>query len=681
MKEGTEKFHIPESPEPAEQRELEKQEIQPSPERRGLFAEAVEQVRSNERGIKLITLMEQGYLPTQKELGSIDVQRSLAELRKKYPTVEDIQNDLAQTVDEQIGVAYQKGWTKEQLEGAVREKQLQYKREAVQGVVNALRPVYENFGAVHSEENKARIMENLTITIEKTDPRNISLSQQEYVRKNVLAAANQELNTEEARRILQTQEAFFNAWRQTSPDWRPDSELENAIKRIKENSGLSLEEIREEMREKLKIPEKEEPTERFELRGERKEIEYLGMPIDVYVADKRLQIIDVREDPRWNADYLLIDPAKFDQMNPTTGYKGVRENEPFVLGRQNPLRFKLPDTVSRTHLKVELRNGKLCLEDLGSTNGTVIELERPKRMSKEEIESREVAPEKERAIAEFQAYVKKHQPEIERELQQGRDLGELFYHDFYNKNIDELKYREGDLVVQQLKKEYAESVKAVQEKLLQEGESGRDLVPMDNGYWLYCNVNGGFRNKEGLGRFYLNLKPEHVGRFFAEANEQFLDAGLHSQMKIPLFGDADTFNRLDKMVIYFDAEEEQKTFQILENLYHSNREVFDETGTPRFTADVKNSRSVSMAGIGFAEEPPFRNESFGTIRARILAEVYLDAKYSYFSISDPQFDFESSFHRACTKYEVDPMNPAFNLSRGPAKFMELRRRMKAKAKA
>jgi hypothetical protein len=145
-------------------------------------------------------------------------------------------------------------------------------------------------------------------------------------------------------------------------------------------------------------------------------------------------------------------------------------------------------------------------------------------------------------------------------------------------------------------------------------------------------------------------------------------------MKIPTFGDTMTFNRFDKMVIYFDAEEEKEALRVLENLYQKNLEAFDE-GIPRFTAEVKNQKGEKMIGIGFGQEPVLENESFGTVRAKILAEVYLDAQYSGHHVFDPDFDFEESFRRACLKYQVDPQNPAFNLG-GSEKFPELMRRMR-----
>ncbi len=673
MKEKMEQFNNPPSSlEPTEKSKLSPTEAQLGPEK-DIFLEAVEQIKTNDRAMKLLALMEEGYLPNSEELRLMDVKRFVDELRKKYPTIEDIQTDLVETIDEHIGVVFQKDWTPEQYEQAVQEKKLQYKKEAVRGVVSALGPIYEKFGAVSSEENKTRIFDNLTTVIEKVDPNTISSFQRDYVKKNILAAAYQNLTLDEARRIVQMQQAFFEVWQQVFPG-EPDSEVENAIKKIKEKSGLTL----EELQEKLGIPDKEVPPERFELKGTKKEIEYPGMPIEVYLAEKRLQIIDVRDDQRWNADYLLIDPATFDQMNPTTGYKGIRENEPITLGRNNPLRFELPNTVSRDHLKIELKNGRLIIEDLGSTNGTIIQLEKPRRLSKKQVEVQEASPEREQVIAEFREYVKKHQPEIEKELQQGRDLDELFYHDFYNRNIDQLKYKENDPTVQRLAQEYSVQIEAVSDNLLREAQKGRDLVLMDNSYWVYCDINGGVRNQSALGRFYFNIKPEYVGQIFSKTAEAFCEAGLHSQMKMPMVGDAETFNRFDKMVIYFDNEEERKVLQVLENLYHSNPEAFDDTGIPRFTAEIKNQRGEKMVGVGFAEETPFRNQSFGIIRAKILADVYIEARDSHRSIFDSSFDFESAFRRVCLKYQVDPQNPAFNLPRDPERFSELKRRIEAR---
>jgi hypothetical protein len=121
--------------------------------------------------------------------------------------------------------------------------------------------------------------------------------------------------------------------------------------------------------------EKESEVESIVLKGQKIELEYPGEPIDIYLGDKYLQIVDVRNDKAWNADYLVIDPEG-------KGYKGIRENEPVVLGRQSPYRFEFPQTVSRLHLKIELVGGKLIIEDLDSTNGTIVEIKKKRGENK-----------------------------------------------------------------------------------------------------------------------------------------------------------------------------------------------------------------------------------------------------------------------------------------------------------
>jgi hypothetical protein len=453
-----------------------------------------------------------------------------------------------------------------------------------------------------------------------------------------------------------------------------------AINTIKENSRLSSKKIRGEVNFS---PEKETQTERYELHGTKIEIEYPGTPVDIYLADKHLQIIDVRGDNRFRGDYLLIDPATFESSNQQTGFKAIRENEPFIVGRSNQLRFELPDTISSEHLKIDLNDFNLVIEDLDSTNGTVVQFDKPKFPSKEEIAAFESSPEKEQALTDFRNYIKRHHNEIEKALKDGLKLDDIFYRNFYNTNIDNPKYKANDPQVQRLINEYPDQIDSTKAILHFESQKngGLKIWTDQYGYWLYCNINGGYRiNKStDYGRFYFNLRPEYVGRVFTATAKAFRNAGLHSQMKILLNGSLRGFNRFDKMVIYFTAEEEEKILKVIENIYQSHEEAFDDSGIPRFTAAVRDQRGRKMVGIGFGEEPAFTNyshHSFGSIRSRILADVYMDAKQSRWSIKEPNPDFDLSFYKACLRYYVDPQNPTFNLQGSTEKFSELRRRMK-----
>lgn len=485
-----------------------------SPER-PLFSEAVERIKANGRAIKLINLMENGFLLSREDMNAINIKDLVGGLRIKYPTIDDIQMDLMQTVEDQIGVAYEEGRTNEQYEQACKVKQDQYE-VAAKVIIDALSPIYEKYGAIESENIKNITWSNIDDFINYIDPDNISEIEKEYLRKSLSALAKQKLNTEEERLIMQ-----FRTFIESGPE----SQVENA--------------------------------------------------------------------------------------------KGIESN------------------------------------------------------NQENVEN--LITKKESDIFDFKEYVKNNHQKIERELQQGRDLDDIFYHDFYSGNNDNLKYKENDLITQKLKIKYATSIKKVREEF----ENGRkqNISVMEDPYWTYCKVNQGVVNYNNLGRFYLNLEPEYVGNIFTKTLELCQMSGLHVEMKIPTNGNASTFNRQDKMVIYFNAEEENKMMSAINMLYNNNKEAFSETGTPHFAAAVKNLKNEKMKGVGFGEEPDgFNNKvSFGQIRTKILEEVYQDAKYQGLSINDSRFNFNSSFELHCKKSQVNPKNPAFNISNSQHKFSTIKR--------
>lgn len=485
--------------------------VEQSSSERPLFNEAVEIIKMNERAVKLLNLMENGFLLSKEELNSIDIKSIVGGLRIKYPTIDDIQIELLQTIEDQIGIACKEGWTNEQHEQACKEKQSQY-GIAAKEIIDVLSPIYEEYGAVASEDIKNRIWENINDIIDIVDPNNISDYEKNYLIKNISAATKQELNVDEARLIVQIKEYYLK--------------------------NISIE--------------------------------------------------------------------------------------------------------SKATLQVE-NNEKL--------------------LSKKELD-----------ISDFKKYVENNHQKIERELQQGRELDDIFYRDFYSANTDNSEYIENDPRVQELKRKYAVSINMAWDKYGNGNSGERDiLITAMNSYWTYCYVNQGTMDINNIGRFYFNLNPEYVGNILIKVAEMFQENGLHVEMKVPTKGSAFTFNRHDKMVIYFNAKEEEKTMRVIEMLHSNNNEAFDETGVPRFAAEMKDSSNKKMKGVGFGEEPKQDRESFGTIRVKILSKVYQDAKCCGLSINDPRFDFNSSFERYCKEFQVDPKNPAFNLSNDQEKFATIKR--------
>ena len=262
-----------------------------------------------------------------------------------------------------------------------------------------------------------------------------------------------------------------------------------------------------------------------------------------------------------------------------------------------------------------------------------------------------------------------------------RELQDFIYGQFYNN--DEIKYSKED------KKKFEELIGAYrrsQDAILQKDEKNKNVLtaPMDG--WLWSVTNGGpaiggkDKDREDLGRFYLNLKPDEAHSFFEKTKKKFLESGLHAQIKIPLLEDGQgdsnlqniqkNFNRPDKMLIYFDEKESDKGISLLRELYEENKDSFDE-GLPKFTSRLTDNGGEAMKGISFGQEhPKGAKYSFGEMRSKILVDALKFAMEGGVSPEDEGFD--GYFKEACVKNGVDPENPTFNLG-SEAKFGAIRK--------
>jgi hypothetical protein len=130
------------------------------------------------------------------------------------------------------------------------------------------------------------------------------------------------------------------------------------------------------------------------------------------------------------------------------------------------------------------------------------------------------------------------------------------------------------------------------------------------------------------------------------------------KIKIPLkMTDAD-IKRFDKMIVYFNEQNERALVEMVQILYHENDTVFFAPGA-RFGAAVPNSSGRPMRGVAFGEDPGISHESFGGIRAKILAEVYTRALSEKISFNATPA-IVRLFQDACRAHHVDPSHAAFN---------------------
>lgn len=98
-------------------------------------------------------------------------------------------------------------------------------------------------------------------------------------------------------------------------------------------------------------------------------------PVAFSMSDHELQIVVPGRDIEsgWNVDCLVVDPETYDHAT-GKGYKGLRDGEAFILGREfeHDGRFDFSPYVSGRHLRVSRSGNRVRLLDLDSTNGTYL---------------------------------------------------------------------------------------------------------------------------------------------------------------------------------------------------------------------------------------------------------------------------------------------------------------------
>ena len=285
-----------------------------------------------------------------------------------------------------------------------------------------------------------------------------------------------------------------------------------------------------------------------------------------------------------------------------------------------------------------------------------------------------------RDLKNFQDFVIKNQEEIEELLNKGKALDDIFYKDFYNCDIDKPKYEENMPKFQEMKENYNRKRENLYKDFTENKKNfPKNIKVWERHTWFGANINDGPYRQE-MGRLYFNLEPPVLIDFFRQSVEEFSSKNLYIQIKIPSKANAAEFNRFDKVTLSFNEKEEKSVLELVKKLYWDNATSF-KNEVPHFTLKIEDDEGNIMDGVSFGQEPDIKNESFGTVRSKILAEVYSDAKNQKLSIDNPEFNINESFRKACEKYKVNSEHPAFNLPRkrlgilkSKEKFSEIRKR-------
>ncbi len=264
-----------------------------------------------------------------------------------------------------------------------------------------------------------------------------------------------------------------------------------------------------------------------------------------------------------------------------------------------------------------------------------------------------------------------------------------FYKLFYSTTPGRPRYNEGTPEFEKYSKEYEQDVidtdndlKVLSEAKKKEGKIAGGYVGNDG----WAHYNGGYISSamgEDTGRIYMNVDPEKLPGLYEQLIKRMTDAGVVFDSKIPSRGNTHTLTRPDKLVVYFPSAEEEKLLKVVEAFHRDNASSFMGI-IPPFSARVAESQSgLTLNGVGFGQEPSAESQeilksenksarhSFGTLHCRILAEVVKVAQSEGKQVKDPTFDFDTAFKNSCSKYKVDPENPAFNTN-NPNLFKKIR---------
>lgn len=250
----------------------------------------------------------------------------------------------------------------------------------------------------------------------------------------------------------------------------------------------------------------------------------------------------------------------------------------------------------------------------------------------------------------FWDFLSERGDDIKKEIEKGRDIENIIYSSFYNRN--EQSYRPVGITTEG----YQKSLEELCNNLDRKGIEHDGLGKQDG--WFYCKTNGGYNENDDMLRVYFNVKPEYMSSVFRQVAEYCQLWKIPMDLKIPREGNQQTLSRMDKMVLYFNPNELENLRIILRNINKYNRDAFERNGIPRFTEEIEGLTGISMA------QEPVGKESFGQLRCKILAEVYKENERSIkMGIPFTKENFQQNFRHWCTQCGVDPDRPAFNLRR------------------
>lgn len=322
-----------------------------------------------------------------------------------------------------------------------------------------------------------------------------------------------------------------------------------------------------------------------------------------------------------------------------------------TIGRNNFAPNSKTEFISRNHLDIYYAKGYIQVNNNG-TNGTKIEYYH-QPTDEETIGNVDLIEQKNSSqmddLEDFGDFVSANKKALDT-YRDKDSLTSCFYeHYCMNAQLDEHLINSDDFVYEST--EEFEKTKQILDKY--------SLTEVETDYWRGLTV-GDFDYDGDHGRIYLNPKNTDIVKIYNGIIRTLTRNGASFQIKMPKEINRNSYNRSDKMVLYFDKDNAQRVKDVLLEYLESNNDKMN-TNVPRFSKRLNDAEGQPLRGVSFAENPIDHSKSYNKQIAEILAGLYLSNKGGGdFSIDDPEV--LENFTRSCRRLGVDPHAPYKNIN-------------------
>ncbi len=148
----------------------------------------------------------------------------LIAIRRRYRTIDEIKFDLIKKIKRDVSIERRPRWTDKQYQQEINAIRRSYFM-VIGKIINALGPIYQEFGPLSSEDIKKNILKDFRESLKQISPENF-----QKFRNNFIAYSMQDLSLEEINEAFNLLKSFLGYYKMKFDDL--DHDFQVAIRRI-----------------------------------------------------------------------------------------------------------------------------------------------------------------------------------------------------------------------------------------------------------------------------------------------------------------------------------------------------------------------------------------------------------------------------------------------------------------